>query len=215
MSTLTRALAMLALAGLLVGLLGAGVILASDHVDHRGADGHDRARDRRGRGSAPASSPGGGGPANRVGALMTWTGFAWLLNAFVAADAPAVFTFAVLGANLYLAAFVHLLVAYPEGSVRRRAHRRLVGVGYALAIARPAAVPDVRLRRRRLHGLPAVGDPGLRRRRRIGDVADALTTALAVGLVGYLVCILVRALARRRPRRSGARCRRCCGRAWC
>ena len=50
---------------------------------------------------------------------MTWTGFAWLLNAFVAADTPAVFTVAVLGANLYLAAFVHLLVAYPEGCIRR------------------------------------------------------------------------------------------------
>ena len=52
---------------------------------------------------------------------MTWTGFAWLLNAFVAADAPAVFTVAVLVANLYLAAFVHLLLAYPEGRVKRRA----------------------------------------------------------------------------------------------
>ncbi len=120
MSTLTRALAMLALAGLLVGLLGAGVILASDHVDHRGLT----VAIRLGIGAAWI----GTGlyawwrrPANRVGALMTWTGFAWLLNAFVAADAPAVFTFAVLAANLYLAAFVHLLVAYPEGCIKRRA----------------------------------------------------------------------------------------------
>ena len=49
---------------------------------------------------------------------MTWTGFAWLLTAFVAADSPAVFTLAVLVSNLYLAAFVHLLLAYPEGRVR-------------------------------------------------------------------------------------------------
>ena len=34
MSTLTRALAMLALAALLMGLLGCAVILGSDHVDH-------------------------------------------------------------------------------------------------------------------------------------------------------------------------------------
>ena len=78
---------------------------------------------------------------------MTWTGFAWLLNAFVAADTPAVFTLAVLVANLYLAAFVHLLLAYPEGRVKRRAHRRLVAAVYALAVARARAVPDVRLRR--------------------------------------------------------------------
>ena len=55
---------------------------------------------------------------------MTWTGFAWLLNAFVAADAPAIFTFSVLAANLYLAAFVHLLMAYPEGAVEHRASAR-------------------------------------------------------------------------------------------
>ena len=54
---------------------------------------------------------------------MTWTGFAWLLNAFVAADSPAIFTLAVLVSNLYLAAFVHLLLAYPDGRVRCRAAR--------------------------------------------------------------------------------------------
>ena len=85
---------------------------------------------------------------------MTWTGFAWLLNAFVAADTPAVFTVAVLGANLYLAAFVHLLVAYPEGRIKRRAHRRLVGRGLRARDPRARAVPDVRLRRA-LHRLPA------------------------------------------------------------
>ena len=36
MSTLNRALAMLALAALVLGLLGAGLILGSNHVDHRG-----------------------------------------------------------------------------------------------------------------------------------------------------------------------------------
>ncbi len=35
MKSLTRAPAMLALAGLLLGLLGAAVILASDHLEHR------------------------------------------------------------------------------------------------------------------------------------------------------------------------------------
>ena len=42
----------------------------------------------------------------------------------------------MLAANLYLAAFVHLLLAYPEGRIKRRAHRRLVAAVYALAIAR-------------------------------------------------------------------------------
>ena len=52
---------------------------------------------------------------------MTWTGCAWLLNLFTAADAPALFTAAVLASNVYLAAFVHLLVAYPDGSQAPRA----------------------------------------------------------------------------------------------
>ena len=168
-------------------MLGAGVILSSDHVDHRGLT----VTILLGIGAAWI----GTGlyawwrrPANRVGALMTWTGFAWLLNAFVAADAPAVFTIAVLGANLYLAAFVHLLVAYPEGCIRRRAHRRLVAAGYTLAILGPA--PFL------MFGFDAhctdcpssviqVSDSTT-----IGTLTDALTTGLAVGLVGYLVYIL-------------------------
>ena len=168
-------------------MLGAGVIVASDHVDHRGLT----VTILLGIGAAWIGTglyAWGRRPANRVGALMTWTGFAWLLNAFVAADAPAVFTIAVLGANLYLAAFVHLLVAYPEGCIRRRAHRRLVAAGYTLAIVGPA--PFL------MFGFDAhctdcprsviqVSDSTT-----IGTLSDALTTGIAVGLVGYLVYIL-------------------------
>ena len=144
MKSLTRALAMLALAGLVVGLLGAGVILASDHIDNRGLT----VVVLLGIGAAWI----GTGlyawwrrPVNRVGALMTWTGFAWLLNVFVAADTPAIFTAAMLAANLYLAAFVHLLVAYPEGTSS--------GIGgWSRRLRdrdpRSRAVPDVRLRGR-------------------------------------------------------------------
>ena len=47
MKPLTRALALLALAALLIGLLGAAVVLASDHVYHRGLTAALGARDRR------------------------------------------------------------------------------------------------------------------------------------------------------------------------
>src|SRR3954470_15867579 len=124
---------MLALAALLVGLLGASVILGSEHVTHRALT----VVVLEGIGAAWI----GTGlfawwrrPANRVGALMTWTGFAYLLNAFLAADSPAVFTVAVLVSNLYLAAFVHLLLAYPQGRLRRH---RLVAAAYALALLGP------------------------------------------------------------------------------
>src|SRR3954469_5104160 len=127
---------MLALVALLVGLLAASVILGSEHVTHPALT----VVLLEGIGAAWI----GAGlfawwrrPSNRVGALMTWTGFAWLVNAFVAADSPAVFTLAVLVSNVYLAAFVHLLLAYPEGRLRRRAHRRLVGATYALTLLGP------------------------------------------------------------------------------
>ena len=32
---------------------------------------------------------------------------------------------------------MHLLLAYPDGRVKRRAHRRLVAAGYALAVLGP------------------------------------------------------------------------------
>src|SRR3954447_5934773 len=130
---------MLALAALLVGLLGASVIVGSGHVEHPALT----VALLEGIGAAWI----GAGlfawwrrPSNRVGALMTWTGFAWLLNAFVAADSPAVFTLAVLVSNLYLAAFVHLLLAYPDGRVRRRLHRRLLVATYALALIGPLPI---------------------------------------------------------------------------
>jgi signal transduction histidine kinase len=186
---LTRALAMLALAGLLVGLLCAGVVLTSDHIDHRALN----AVILLGVGAAWI----GTGlyawwrrPSNRIGALMTWTGFAWLLSGFVAADAPAVFTFAVLTANLYLAAFVHLLVAYPEGCVKRRVQRRLVAAGYALAVFGP--LPFM------LFGFNDRVDcencpPSVIQITSSSDVAtvlDVVSTGAAIGLVGFLVWVL-------------------------
>jgi signal transduction histidine kinase len=202
LSTLTRALAMLALAGLLVSLLGAGVVLSSDHIDHRGLT----VAFLVGIGAAWI----GTGlyawwrrPSNRFGALMTWTGFAWLLNGFIAAGAPAVFTLAVVTGNLYLAAFVHLLVAYPEGCIRRRAHRRLVGAGYALAVLGP--LPFLMFGFNERDGcdgcppsvLQVSGDSG------VATALDVVSTAAAIGLVGYLVWVLtarwrVASAARRR-----------------
>ena len=139
MSRLTRALALLALAALLVGLLGAFVVAESDHIDYKAltiviAVG------------IAAAWIGTGlyawwrRPRNRVGALMTWTGFAWLLNVFVAANSPAIFTLAVMTSNLYLAAFVHLLLAYPDGRLRCRLHTRLVQATYALAVIGPIPI---------------------------------------------------------------------------
>ncbi|MBE2314758.1 hypothetical protein DVA67_002135 [Solirubrobacter sp. CPCC 204708] len=198
MSTLTRALAMLALAALLLGLLAAAVIAGSDHVDDTPlaivflvgvafawiATGLFAWQRR---------------PANRVGALMTWTGFAWLLNAFVASNSAAVFTFAVLASNLYLAAFVHLLLAYPEGTLRRRLDRGLAAAVYALCAV--GALPIL------LSGLPACERcPSsviqLTDSTAAGNVGDVLTTVAAVVLAGTVIWVLAaRWRAASRPQR--------------
>jgi signal transduction histidine kinase len=185
---LTRALAMLALAALLVGLLGAALVLSSDHVDHRGVSA--------GLGFGIGAAWVGAGlyvwwrrPASRFGALMTWVGFAWLLNAFTAANSPGLFTVAVLVSNVFLAAFLHLLLAYPDGRLERRGDRRLVTFGYALSVLGP--VPALMFgfdehRDRVPHSaLEVSGDIGL------GDTLNALTNAVALAVVLYVLWLLL------------------------
>ena len=87
LNALTRALAMPALAALLVGLLAQLVIARFRPRRGRRLRGrvHGRRRGRVDRDRPVRPAP---PPANRVGALMTWTGFLWLADAFVAANSP-------------------------------------------------------------------------------------------------------------------------------
>ncbi|RKQ87969.1 histidine kinase [Solirubrobacter pauli] len=186
MNALTRALAMLALAALLVGLLAAAVIAGSDHVDDTAF--------------AIAFMVGVGyawiatglfawsrRPANKVGALMAATGFAWLLNAFVAANSAVIFTFAVLASNLYLATFAHLLLAYPGGTLSRR-DRRIATVVYALCAL--GALPIL------LSGLEVTCDRcpesviQITDSTTVGTVGDILTSIAAVVLAGAVIWVL-------------------------
>jgi len=132
----TRAPAALALAGLALGALGAVVVASSSHVDRPWltlAIGLFIGEAWIGAGLYAWSRR----PSNHVGLLMTWTGFAWLVNLLVAANGELVFTLAVIASNLYLGAFVHLLMAYPDGRIRRPLWRRLVQATYALCLLGP------------------------------------------------------------------------------
>jgi signal transduction histidine kinase len=197
LTALTRALAMLALAALLMGLLGCALILGSDHVDHPALTA--------GVGLAIAALWIGTGlyawwrrPANRFGALMTFTGFAWLLNAFTAADDPAVFTAAVVLSNVFIAAFVHLLLVYPDGRLKP-ARRRLVAAGYALTVL--GALPMLMFGHNPMQdcdGCPrsvihVSGSVAADR------VLDGVVTALAVALVVYVLWIVVARLRAATP----------------
>ena len=131
-------------------------------------------------------------PANRVGALMTWTGFAWLLNALRRRQRRRRSSRSrSSSSNLYLAAFVHLLLAYPEGRIRRRRHRRLVAATYALRADRPAADPDCPGSTPRCAALPGVGHPGhsTEHRARRGSATSSRASRRSRSS-GALICVL-------------------------
>jgi signal transduction histidine kinase len=71
-------------------------------------------------------------PDRKVGALMTLTGFSWFASMSVASDIPLVFSVAVLLSNVFAAALMHLVLAFPDGELHTRGDRITVRVAYAL-----------------------------------------------------------------------------------
>ncbi|MEA2330601.1 MAG: hypothetical protein QOH58_739 [Thermoleophilaceae bacterium] len=71
-------------------------------------------------------------PDNRVGILMTATGFAWLLAASGFSDLPLVFTLGQVFGALFFAVVMHLLLAFPSGRLQSVGERRLVAAAYLL-----------------------------------------------------------------------------------
>jgi PAS domain S-box-containing protein len=76
-------------------------------------------------------------PANRTGMLMVAVGFGVLASSLVEANYALPFTLGTLFGSLFIAAFVHLLLAYPSGRLISRYARVLVGAGYAVAFLAP------------------------------------------------------------------------------
>src|SRR3954452_10386813 len=71
-------------------------------------------------------------PGHPIGRLMTLTGFLWFLGALPEADSALVFTFGLAFGGLWAGPFVHLLVAFPSGTVAPGLERNLVRLGYTL-----------------------------------------------------------------------------------
>ena len=153
MSGLRRALGLVAIEGIVVGLVALAIILSSDHVEARGVNAA--------LGLFIGWSWIGVGlfawwrrPDNRFGVLMTAVGFAFFLNSLSAADATWLFTIGVLVSSLY------------AGRLRphaARLSRRAAGVA-AAAPRRGRRVRDLR------HRPAAVAACG---RRRNGSTATA------------------------------------------
>jgi signal transduction histidine kinase len=188
-NALRRALAAVAVAGLVTGAGAATIILSSDHLDNRGLY------------AALGLLIGwpfiGVGlfawwrrPANRFGALMTAVGFTWFIGALTGSDSRFAFTVGVWLSMVYVAVFAHMLLTYPEGSLRTRFQRILVASGYTLATG--ATIPYLLIADPddRCEGCPKsllqISENGTLYR-----VFDVFTTVLALVLIGLLLVIVV------------------------
>ena len=69
-------------------------------------------------------------PDNRVGTLMTATGFAWFLSIYGLTQPDLLFTAGFVFSNLFIATAIHLLLAFPSGRLPTRLDRWLVGWTY-------------------------------------------------------------------------------------
>ena len=76
-------------------------------------------------------------PANRIGMLMVGVGFGVLVTSLYEANDSIPYTLGTLFGSLFIAAFLHLLLAYPSGEMISRIGRTIVACGYAASFLAP------------------------------------------------------------------------------
>ena len=76
-------------------------------------------------------------PDNLTGPLMVAVGFTWLLAQLSASDVPALFVIGVNITGIPFAILIHLLFAFPDGTLERPFDRRCVALGYFLTVVYP------------------------------------------------------------------------------
>jgi len=76
-------------------------------------------------------------PTNRTGMLMVAVGFGVLATSLWEANHSLPFTLGELFGSVFIAVFLHLLLAYPSGRLISRWGRMLVGAAYATALLAP------------------------------------------------------------------------------
>jgi PAS domain S-box-containing protein len=74
-------------------------------------------------------------PENATGTLLVLVGFFWLVNGLNEADNRWVFWIGNVFGSLFLAAFAHLMLAFPEGRVAPGLERRFVGFFWLTALS--------------------------------------------------------------------------------
>jgi signal transduction histidine kinase len=76
-------------------------------------------------------------PTNRTGMLMVAVGFGVFVGSLSEANYSVPYTLGALFGSLFIAIFIHLLLAYPSGEVRSRKARALVLAAYVTAFVAP------------------------------------------------------------------------------
>jgi hypothetical protein len=76
-------------------------------------------------------------PTNRTGMLMVAVGFGVFVGSLAEANYSVPFTLGELFGSLFIAVFIHLLLAYPSGELISRKARLLVTAGYVTAFVAP------------------------------------------------------------------------------
>ncbi len=144
-------------------------------------------------------------PRNRVGMLMTATGFAVFLSALTMSNSSVFFSLGLLfGGGLFFAIGAHMLLVFPTGRVQSAFERRLVVLTYVFALGIPLAIlltsPDCGCENPEEHpgnAFNVIDDQS------VGDAVESVGGVLGVGLVTVATVVIVR-----RMRRSGPRDRR-------
>ncbi len=78
-------------------------------------------------------------PHNRIGALMTAVGFAWLLAALSSSNEPLPHTVGLLARTSWGGFLVHMMLAFPSGRLQTGTERAIVAAGYFMTTLLHAA----------------------------------------------------------------------------
>jgi signal transduction histidine kinase len=188
---LRRALVVIGVLALVLGLVEIPIIMESDHSELRGLQ------------LAIALAAGWGfigtglflwarNPDNRIGPLMVLVGFLWMGSQLVSSDMALVFTIGGALGSVYVAATMHLVLAYPSGELTERRDRQAVILAYLVTTVFLLPV-DLLLD-------PAEDgcDDCPENLMRIADndtvvtVVDGVVSVIGLAVLGYVVVTLVR-----------------------
>ena len=144
-------------------------------------------------------------PDNRTGPLLLGVAFAWFAGSLAAANASAVFALGVALSSVFIAVFVHLVLAFPSGRLATIRERGLVAASYVVAVLAPISQLLAEDRMPDCDGCPQSAIA----------VADSSSTAtglrIAFNAVAVALALAVIAILVRRWRSAGVARRRVLG----